>query len=114
MLIYSFYYEYLLFVLCLMIFFFKQVTAYGLRISDWTSGLCSSDLDFVKMLHRHCRGQRTGDRREITNLVLDRGTPDRARFLDRLLAFRSEERRVGKGSVSTGNHGRSPYNEKTQ
>src|SRR3546814_7812859 len=45
------------------------------------------DVDFVKMLHRHCRGQRTGDRREITNLVLDRGAPDRARFLDRLLAF---------------------------
>src|SRR3546814_16131756 len=27
-----------------MIFFFKQKTAYGLRISDWSSDVCSSDL----------------------------------------------------------------------
>src|SRR3546814_7194531 len=26
-------------------FFFKQKTAYELRISDWSSGVCSSDLD---------------------------------------------------------------------
>src|SRR3546814_10601894 len=27
-----------------MFFFFKQKTAYGLRISDWSSDVCSSDL----------------------------------------------------------------------
>src|SRR3546814_9829135 len=27
------------------IFFFKQKTAYGLRISDWSSDVCASDLD---------------------------------------------------------------------
>src|SRR3546814_4866128 len=27
-------------------FFFKQKTAYGLRISDWSSDVCSSDLPF--------------------------------------------------------------------
>src|SRR3546814_3801040 len=27
-----------------MFFFFKQKTAYELRISDWSSGVCSSDL----------------------------------------------------------------------
>src|SRR3546814_9405107 len=27
--------------------FFKQKTAYGLRISDWSSDVCSSDLDPV-------------------------------------------------------------------
>src|SRR3546814_4294119 len=27
-----------------MIFFFKQKTAYGMRISDWSSDVCSSDL----------------------------------------------------------------------
>src|SRR3546814_7780717 len=33
------------FVLCLgFIFFFKQKTAYELRISDWSSDVCSSDL----------------------------------------------------------------------
>src|SRR3546814_7449985 len=28
----------------LVVFFFKQKTAYGLRISDWSSDVCSSDL----------------------------------------------------------------------
>src|SRR3546814_4188806 len=27
-------------------FFFKQKTAYEMRISDWSSDVCSSDLDF--------------------------------------------------------------------
>src|SRR3546814_4722868 len=31
-------------VLCV-IFFFKQKTAYEMRISDWSSDVCSSDLD---------------------------------------------------------------------
>src|SRR3546814_6226803 len=30
-----------------MFFFFKQKTAYELRISDWSSDVCSSDLDFI-------------------------------------------------------------------
>src|SRR3546814_2981083 len=30
--------------LCACIFFFKQKTAYELRISDWSSDVCSSDL----------------------------------------------------------------------
>src|SRR3546814_7677015 len=29
---------------CLSLFFFKQKTAYELRISDWSSDVCSSDL----------------------------------------------------------------------
>src|SRR3546814_8882436 len=43
----------LLFLICLIIFvfyivfcFFKQKTAYELRISDWSSDVCSSDLGF--------------------------------------------------------------------
>src|SRR3546814_5256073 len=32
-----------MFVYC--IFFFKQKTAYEMRISDWNSDVCSSDLD---------------------------------------------------------------------
>src|SRR3546814_944988 len=31
------------------IFFFKQNTAYGMRISDWSSDVCSSDLPEVIM-----------------------------------------------------------------
>src|SRR3546814_4695232 len=30
---------------CLLFFFFKQKTAYELRISDWSSDVCSSDLE---------------------------------------------------------------------
>src|SRR3546814_19898096 len=29
---------------CVLIFFFKQKTAYEMRISDWSSDVCSSDL----------------------------------------------------------------------
>src|SRR3546814_9124972 len=31
-------------VLCIIFFFFKQKTAYEIRISDWSSDVCSSDL----------------------------------------------------------------------
>src|SRR3546814_4772154 len=34
-----------LFVLLLFFFFFKQKTAYEMRISDWSSDVCSSDLN---------------------------------------------------------------------
>src|SRR3546814_6211783 len=30
--------------MCFLIFFFKQKTAYEMRISDWSSDVCSSDL----------------------------------------------------------------------
>src|SRR3546814_8607758 len=29
---------------CILLFFFKQKTAYEMRISDWSSDVCSSDL----------------------------------------------------------------------
>src|SRR3546814_8033431 len=32
--------------MCLFIFFFKQKTAYEMRISDWSSDVCSSDLRY--------------------------------------------------------------------
>src|SRR3546814_10138893 len=32
-------------------FFFKQKTAYELRISDWSSDVCSSDLGRVAAIH---------------------------------------------------------------
>src|SRR3546814_10736596 len=32
-------------VICSFFFFFKQKTAYEMRISDWSSDVCSSDLD---------------------------------------------------------------------
>src|SRR3546814_10694882 len=30
--------------MCLFVFFFKQKTAYDVRISDWSSDVCASDL----------------------------------------------------------------------
>src|SRR3546814_8545479 len=36
------------FLLSSTIFFFKQKTAYEMRISDWSSDVCSSDLDFQR------------------------------------------------------------------
>src|SRR3546814_1336374 len=36
-----------MFVLALYFFFFKQKTAYEMRISDWSSDVCSSDLVVV-------------------------------------------------------------------
>src|SRR3546814_6394151 len=34
-------------MLCFVFFFFKQKTAYDMRISDWSSDVCSSDLKGV-------------------------------------------------------------------
>src|SRR3546814_2694793 len=31
--------------MCVLVLFFKQKTAYEMRISDWSSDVCSSDLD---------------------------------------------------------------------
>src|SRR3546814_4320957 len=42
---YCVYYSWFLF---LVFFFFKQKTAYDVRISDWSSDVCSSDLLYVK------------------------------------------------------------------
>src|SRR3546814_959009 len=32
------------FIICVLVFFFKQRTAYEMRCSDWSSDVCSSDL----------------------------------------------------------------------
>src|SRR3546814_8325406 len=75
-------------------FFFKQKTAYEMRISDWSSDVCSSDLRTLgvdllghrRVARRRHRGQRTDAQ-----------------------AQRSEERRVGKECVSTCRSRWSPY-----
>src|SRR3546814_8482147 len=36
-----------------MVFVFKQKTAYEVRISDWSSDVCSSDLDVEDRAHPH-------------------------------------------------------------
>src|SRR3546814_4588993 len=80
-------------------FFFKQKTAYEMRISDWSSDVCSSDLEAVAVAdrlvlqaaqRRHCHGI------ERCIEVVDRHQQQ----LGRPLVERSEERRVGKECVS--------------
>src|SRR3546814_11642413 len=44
---------------CLLFFFFKQKTAYDMRISDWSSDVCSSDLAQAREVGQH--GHRGGD-----------------------------------------------------
>src|SRR3546814_9311850 len=41
---------------CLFMFFFKQKTAYEMRISDWSSDVCSSDLHDIDA-HQHGIGR---------------------------------------------------------
>src|SRR3546814_16500601 len=48
-------------------FFVKQKTAYEMRMSDWSSDVCSSDLEIVagqRRQHRRVAAPRIGDRRD--------------------------------------------------
>src|SRR3546814_5133313 len=56
-------------------FFFKQKTAYEMRISDWSSGVCSSDLDefAVVLAEADVRGARTVAERIRTRFLEERG-----------------------------------------
>src|SRR3546814_3836910 len=82
------------FSLSLVFFFFKQKTAYEMRISDWSSDVCSSDLS-KKPWPRPTPKALPSARRSMPL-----ATPGHAR---------SEERRVGKECVSTCRSRWSPY-----
>src|SRR3546814_8981133 len=49
---------------CLIFFFFKQKTAYEMRISDWSSDVCSSDL---RKLNDSSNTQHRGSKKMLTN-----------------------------------------------
>src|SRR3546814_10255599 len=89
-------------------FFFKQKTAYEMRISDWSSDVCSSDLG-------KAGAHDAGDGSIEVGIGKDDGCIFSAQlerdFLDPLGGglHRSEERRVGKECVSTCRSRRSPY-----
>src|SRR3546814_1645591 len=72
-------------------FFFKQKTAYEMRISDWSSDVCSSDLE-NQFVHINSL---------MNCLLID------LKIIH--LSERSEERRVGKECVSTCRSRWSPY-----
>src|SRR3546814_6761482 len=85
------------------VFSFKQKTAYEMRISDWSSDVCSSDLDGPKLWGRTRLAPVRGAFRHGELFAGDRPRP--ATIAPR----RSEERRVGKECVSTCRSGWSPY-----
>src|SRR3546814_3244558 len=83
------------------LFFFKQNTAYELRISDWSSDVCSSDLC---QWHDHMQAFTAGGAQERFELQQGETLADRGGG-----TLRSEERRVGKECVSTCRSRWSPY-----
>src|SRR3546814_12320700 len=89
-------------VIVMQFFFFKQKTAYEMRISDWSSDVCSSDLACRFGRGRFARGP-AGDP-EAAKWRRSRQLPHRQE--------RSEERRVGKECVSTCRSRWSPDHEK--
>src|SRR3546814_2117087 len=68
-------------MMCVFVFFFKQKTAYELRISDWSSDVCSSDLlEFgeqhvvaVEQVHRHVDARRFLE--IVERILADIGVP---------------------------------------
>src|SRR3546814_20505667 len=101
------------------LFFFKQKTAYEMRISDWSSDVCSSDLE---------KKHRAGGQRDPAAFPVEQSA-DHRHPLKRPCAVRrrwrsgtgtmrspirnrSEERRVGKECVSTCRSRWSPYHSK--
>src|SRR3546814_1433403 len=98
----------------LFIFFFKQKTAYEVRISDWSSDVCSSDLS-AKAIRRPLPGA-CGGCGGADGIIAafhqaflpHAGTCAIQACADSVLP-RSEERRVGKECVSTCRSRWSPY-----
>src|SRR3546814_5793462 len=93
-------------------FFFKQKTAYEMRISDWSSDVCSSDL---RMMGNHrAEKSRVADSQasqfgcritEAGDFEID----EAGHVIAIEQELRSEERRVGKECVSTCRSRWSPY-----
>src|SRR3546814_8769648 len=100
-----------------MFFFFKQKTAYEMRISDWSSDVCSSDLVLLVApcaahFLEHPRGGLPKGGDDFAPRTLgDRIEPhvDLVARITGFFARRSEERRVGKECVSTCRSRWSPY-----
>src|SRR3546814_4346413 len=119
-----------------MVFFFKQKTAYEMRISDWSSDVCSSDL-CVDRQRQLAAVHQVEDLAPLAAVVWPLGDADEAHVLDphllehRLrrvqmaatavdqhqigpgvadaIGVRSEERRVGKECVRTCSSRGAPY-----
>src|SRR3546814_5095246 len=86
-------------------FFFKQKTAYEMRISDWSSDVCSSDLtiNLERLARVVATEERDGECWALPNTLI--GTDSHTPMVGGIgvlgWGVRSEERRVGKECVST-------------
>src|SRR3546814_3742067 len=91
------------------VFLFEQKTAYDMRISDWSSDVCSSDLlgvwqfkwELEDLAFRYLQPE---DYRRVASMVAQKRS-ERERYVKQLVnelqaSLRSEERRVGKEGVS--------------
>src|SRR3546814_4130904 len=94
-----------------MFFFFKKKTAYEMRISDWSSDVCSSDLvdgivyvvdsGYTKLKSYNPQtGMESLDVVRTSRVSADQ-RKGRAGRTQEGKCYRSEERRVGKECVST-------------
>src|SRR3546814_5699077 len=90
-------------------FFFKQKTAYEMRISNWSSDVCSSDLATAALFAaRQTERARAETLLEVAVTTADYVAKARASETNQS-ETRSEERRVGKECVSTCRSRWSPY-----
>src|SRR3546814_11962548 len=104
-----------------MFLFFKQKTAYEVRISDWSSDVCSSDLrvNHWPSAPRRWAGIAASSPPESSTWVCPASTTSSRLPVSTVIstsacefapsADRSEERRVGKECVSTCRSRWSPY-----
>src|SRR3546814_2868073 len=93
----------LLLVYSSLFFFFKQKTAYEMRISDWSSDVCSSDLSLSISACERLLTSSDVQAKWTNSLIPDRSG------CELIFSLRSEERRVGKECVSTCRSRWSPY-----
>src|SRR3546814_2407600 len=104
-----------------MCFFLKQKRAYDVRISDWSSDVCSSDLHFRRKSQmvfqdpfsalnpRLTVSETLAEVFHVHRLCPPAEIDARVRRLVAAVGLRSEERRVGKECVSTCRSRWSPY-----
>src|SRR3546814_6771549 len=94
--------------MCIVFFFFKQNTAYEMRISDWSSDVCSSDLlgfsNFFGLNDLLETPSLTGGVMAMENQGSEVGIAGTLQVRQSIVddPSRSEEGRVGKECVSTG------------
>src|SRR3546814_6171174 len=94
----------MLWIVLFVLFVFKQKTAYEMRISDWSSDVCSSDLLLLLPLSAQANLLQHS---LVSSLQAD---PSQSRPPASFRKpWRSEERRVGKECVSTCRSRWSPY-----